>query len=265
LGLQRVRYRKEVTLPPPGERTVGRDNPTLFNAGGSVQVSRKLSFYASYSRGLEEGGVAPASAVNRNTAPPAIRTQQKDGGLQYALSPDVQVIAGLFEIQKPYYSLDGLGFYRQLGDQRHRGVELSVSGEVAGRASIAFGAVLMKPRVEGELVDAGVIGERPVGQTSRSVSVNGEYRFPSLRGFSIDTDIVSYGRRVASTDNLLTIPSRTVVGIGARQRFKLMRADATFRVHVGNVFDNFGWRTDASGVLTPNAQRSFYVNLAADF
>jgi hypothetical protein len=78
-----------------------------------------------------------------------------------------------------------------------RGVELSVSGEVAGRASIAVGAVLMKPRVEGELVQSGAIGERPVGQTNRSVSANGEYRFASLRGFSIDTDIVSYGPRVA--------------------------------------------------------------------
>ena len=265
LGLQRVRYRKEVTLPSPGETTVGRDNPTLFNAGASVQVSPKLSFYASYSRGLEEGGVAPRSAVNRDAAPPAIRTQQKDGGVQYALSPRVQIIAGLFEIQKPYFSVDGVGFYRQLGDQRHRGVELSVSGQVAGRASLAVGAVLMKPRVEGELVTAGIIGERPVGRTSRSVSVNGEYRFASLCGFSIDTDIVDYGRRVASSDNRLEIPSRTVVGIGARQRFKLMRAEATLRVHVGNVFNNYGWRTDASGVLTPNAQRSFYANLAADF
>jgi iron complex outermembrane receptor protein len=252
-------------LPPPGETTLGRDYPTLFNAGGSVHVSPKLSFYASYSRGLEEGGVAPHSAVNRDTAPPAIRTQQKDGGLQYALSPQVQIIAGLFEIQKPYYSVDSLGFYRQLGDQRHRGVELSLSGQVARRASLAVGAVLMKPRVEGELVDAGIIGERPVGQTARSVSVNGEYRFACLHGFSIDTDIVNYGRRVASSDNRLEIPSRTVVSIGARQRFKLMRAEATLRVHVGNVLNNYGWRADGSGVLTPNSQRAFSANLAADF
>jgi iron complex outermembrane receptor protein len=230
-----------------------------------MRVTPRLSFYASYSRGLEEGGVAPRSAVNRDTAPPAIRTEQKDGGLKYEWSPEVQLIAGVFEIQKPYYSLDGSGFYRQLADQRHRGVELSVSGQVTEHASIAVGAVLMNPRVEGELVTAGIIGDRPVGQTNRSVSVNGEYRFAWIRGFSVDTDIVNYGRRVASSDNRLEIPSRTVVGIGARQRFRLLRGEATFRVHVGNVFNNYGWRTDASGVLTPNAQRSFFANLTADF
>jgi hypothetical protein len=123
----------------------------------------------------------------------------------------------------------------------------------------------MQPRVTGERVDAGAIGDRPVGQTNRSVSVNGEYRFVSIKGLSVDTDIVSYGRRVASSDNTLEIPSRVVVGIGARHRFAMGRAQATLRLHVGNAFNNWGWRADASGLFNPNAQRSFYANLAADF
>jgi hypothetical protein len=43
------------------------------------------------------------------------------------------------------------------------------------------------------------------------------------------------------------------------------RAQATIRLHVGNVFNNYGWRTNASGVFEPNAQRSFYAEFAADF
>jgi iron complex outermembrane receptor protein len=188
-----------------------------------------------------------------------------DGGLRYALSPELRVVAGVFDIRKPYYSLDDQSFYRELGDQRHRGVEVSLSGEVTPRASIAVGAVLMRPRVEGELVDSGAIGRKPVGQTNRTVIINGEYRLASLPGFSLDTDIVSYGRRVASSDNTLEIPSRIVVGVGARHRFAMKRAQATLRVHVGNVFNNYGWRTNSTGVFEPNAQRSFLVNFAADF
>jgi iron complex outermembrane receptor protein len=264
VGVQKVRYRKEVELPFPNETTLGKDDPTLFNAGGTVHVSEALSFYASYSRGLEEGGVAPASAVNKDAAP-AIKTQQKDGGLKLALTPQVQVIAGVFDIRKPYYSVDGEGLYRKLADQSHRGVELSVSGQVSPRANVAVGAVLMRPRVEGELVDSGEIGDKPVGQTSRSVIANAEYRFAAIQGLSVDTNIVSYGSRVASSDNSLEIPSRTVVGIGARHRFTMGRAQATIRLHVGNVFNNYGWRTNASGVFEPNAQRSFYAEFAADF
>lgn len=265
LGLQKVRYRKAVAQPIPEETSLSKDQPWLFNVGSTIHASEALSFNASYSRGLEEGGVAPAAAVNKDAAPPAIRTVQMDGGVRYALTSQFRVIAGVFEIRKPYYSLDGRGLYRELGDERHRGVEISLSGDVTPRANIAVGAVLMRPRVEGEQVDAGVIGRRPVGQTPRTAIVNGEYRLASIQGFSIDTDIVSYGRRVANSDNSLEIPARTVVGIGARHRFTIRRAQATVRVHVGNVFNNFGWRTNASGVFEPNAQRSFLVNFAADF
>jgi iron complex outermembrane receptor protein len=265
LGLQKARYRKEVELPFPGETTLGKDEPTLFNAGATLHANEALSFYASYSRGLEEGGVAPSSAVNKDSAPPAIKTEQMDGGVRYALSPEIRIVAGVFDIQKPYYSLDRQSFYRELADQRHRGVELSIAGEVTKQASIALGAVFMKPRVDGELVDEGEIGRKPVGQTGRSVNLNAEYRVAAIKGFAFDTDIVSYGRRVASRDNTLEIPSRTVVGMGVRYQFNLGRAPATARAHFGNVFDNYGWRTNASGVFEPNAQRSFYASIAADF
>jgi hypothetical protein len=71
---------------------------------------------------------------------------------------------------------------------------------------------------------------------------------------------------VASSDNQLVIPSRTVVGVGAREKFTLGKNPATVRVFFGNIFDNFGWVVaDSSGMLLPNAQRSFLVNFYADF
>jgi iron complex outermembrane receptor protein len=265
LGVQQVDYRKEVTQPLPEDSTAGTDRPLLFNAGATFHATDKLSFYASYSRGLEEGGVAPPSAVNKDSAPPAIKTEQMDGGLRYAITEDFRLIAGVFDIRKPYYSLDMEGFYRELADQRHRGVELSLAGNITDRANLAVGAVLMEPRVEGELVDSGGIGRKPVGQVSRSMSLNGEYRFVSLPGFSLYTDIVSYGRRVASRDNSVEIPSRTVIAVGARHRFTAGRAQATVRAHFANVLDNYGWRTNASNMFQPNAQRHFFVNVAVDF
>jgi iron complex outermembrane recepter protein len=265
VGVQKVDYRKEVTQPPPEESTEGRDRPVLFNVGGTYHATDQLSFYASYSRGLEEGGVAPPSAVNKDSAPPAIKTEQMDGGLRYAFSDDVRLIAGVFDIRKPYYSVDQQGFYRELADQQHRGVEISLAGDLTANMSLAVGAVLMEPRVEGELVDSGGIGHKPVGQTGRGVSLNAEYRVPVIQGFSVYSDIVSYGKRVASRDNSIYIRPRNVYAIGARQRFTMGRAQVTVRAHFANVFDNFGWRTNASNMFQPNAQRHFFVNVAADF
>jgi iron complex outermembrane receptor protein len=70
---------------------------------------------------------------------------------------------------------------------------------------------------------------------------------------------------MVTTDNQLEIPSRSVLDMGARWRFKIGRAPATLRFFVGNVFDKFGWRTNTSSVFVTNAPRRFSVSLAADF
>ena len=75
LGLQKTRYEKEVTLPDDTVPQLGKDDPWLYNAGLALYASERLAWYASYSTGLEEGGVAPENASNKNAAPPAIRTQ----------------------------------------------------------------------------------------------------------------------------------------------------------------------------------------------
>jgi iron complex outermembrane receptor protein len=265
LGLQKAFYRKNVAQPLVEGSITGTDEPWLFNAGGTLHVNERLAFYASFSRGLEDGGVAPDNAVNKNAAAPALRTEQYDAGLRYALTPKLKLVAGVFDISKPYNNLDENNFYRQLGEQRHRGVELSLAGDVTDQVSVVMGTVIMSPEVTGEEVDRGAIGSRPVGQTGRTSIITAAYRFAAVPGLSVDTDIVSYGRRMASLDNRVEIPSRVVVGVGGRYQFTFNRAQATLRVKVGNVFDRFGWRTGGSGVFEPNAQRWYSVNLAADF
>jgi iron complex outermembrane receptor protein len=70
---------------------------------------------------------------------------------------------------------------------------------------------------------------------------------------------------MASSDNQLEIPDRSVLDMGARWRFNIGRAPTTVRVQLGNVFDEFGWRTNASGVFVTNAPRRVSITIAADF
>jgi iron complex outermembrane recepter protein len=71
--------------------------------------------------------------------------------------------------------------------------------------------------------------------------------------------------RMASSDNQLSIPARSVLDVGARYRFQIGRAPATLRLYVGNVFDTFGWRTNSSEVFVVNGPRRFSISIAADF
>jgi iron complex outermembrane receptor protein len=264
-GLQKTRYEKQVTEPGGASPQLGEDDPWLYNAGIALYQSERLAWYGSYSTGLEEGGVAPDNAANKNAAPPAIRTKQWDAGLRYAFTPSLKAVAGVFYIEKPYYSLDDVNVYRELGQQVHRGLEFSIAGQLFEGLNVVVGTMLLEPRVEGEEVDSGRIGEIPVGQTERVTIASVDYRLPMLPALSFDALVQSIDDRMASSDNQLSIPARSVLDLGARYRFQIGRAPATLRLYVGNVFDKFGWRTNSSEVFVVNGSRRFSLQIAADF
>jgi len=263
--LQKTRYEKQVTEPGAVTPQLGKDDPWLYNAGVALYQSDKLAWYASYSTGLEEGGVAPENAANKSAAPPAIRTRQWDAGARYAFTPALKLVVGVFDIQKPYYGLDDASFFRELGEERHRGIELSLAGEIVDGLNVVLGTVLMEPRVSGEEVANGTIGKVPVGQTERLTIGSVEYQLPWVKSLSLSATVTSVDDRMASSDNQLSIPARSVYDLGARYRFQIGRAPATLRFSFGNVFDKFGWRTNASEVFVTNAPRRLAITFAADF
>jgi iron complex outermembrane receptor protein len=265
LGLQKTHYRKTVVEPDAPQPLEGRDSPWLYNAAVAVHVGPRLVFYASYATGLEEGGVAPANAINEYAAPPAIHTKQWDAGLRYAPTPELKLLAGVFDVRKPYYSVDEAKVFRLLGQERHTGIELSLTGRVAPGLTIVVGSVLLNPRVSGEEVASGRIGPKAVGQSDRYTSASIQYQLPRLPRVSIDTSINSSGWRTASSDNRLRIPPRTLMDVGGRYRFQIRGAPATLRLSISNIFNNYGWVTGSSGVLQPNIQRRASLTLSADF
>ncbi len=81
LGLQRTDYRK--TIDQPGlPRVRSKASTWLYSLAGAAYLSEQFAIYAGYTRGLEESGVAPENAANRNEALPAIRTRQRDAGVR---------------------------------------------------------------------------------------------------------------------------------------------------------------------------------------
>ncbi|MFC6841583.1 TonB-dependent receptor domain-containing protein [Xanthomonas theicola] len=258
LGVQRVDYEKRVDQPN-APRVTRRDAPWLANGTLSAHLSQRLTLYGGYVRGLEENGIAPNGAVNRNEALPAIRSREMDAGLSWAVASDLKLIAGVFNIEKPYYAINPQGLYTSLGEVRHRGVELSLSGTPIDSLNVVAGAVLMSPRVSGELE-----GNRPIGQTDRTLRLNLEYRPPLWSGLAVDFAAVNYGDRTASLDGVNKVPGYTLLDLGFRYRLKWGAAPATLRVLAQNLTDEFAW-----GVFGPNNflltdGRRYSVQLAID-
>jgi iron complex outermembrane recepter protein len=262
LGVQRTFYEKAV-VRPTGALPVSKSDPWLFNGTVSILAGSDLVFYAGYSKGLEESPVAPDIAVNRGEAPPAIITEQMDAGFRYALTPDLKLVAGVFDVRKPYFALDPTRVFRELGEVRNRGIEMSLAGQLTSGLNVVLGAVLLDAKVSGDQVDQGLIGRKPVGAAPLTATGAVNWTVPWVKGLSLDLTYESFSERVADRANSFEIPGRYVASLGGRYRFDLFDRPATFRAQVASVNNPYGYSNLGEGFYY-NPPRRFQMNLTVD-
>jgi iron complex outermembrane receptor protein len=262
LGLQRTFYEKS-TVRPSGPLPVSESSPWLFNGAVSILASSDLVFYAGYTKGLEESPVAPDIAVNRGEAPPAIITEQMDAGFRLNLTKTLRLVAGVFDVRKPYFALDRGLVFRELGVVRNRGIELSLAGQITPRLSVVLGGVFLDARVSGDQVDLGLIGRRPVGSIGRTITGALNWSLPWVEGLSVDVTYESTSERVANAANTFVIPGRYLYNLGGRYRFNLFGKPATFRAQALSVNNAYGFSNVGEGFYY-NAPRRFQMSLTVD-
>jgi iron complex outermembrane receptor protein len=150
----------------------------------------------------------------------------------------------VFEIERPYFSLDGRGVYGPLGTFRNRGIEVSLTAQPIRGLSVVGGLVLLDPAVVGEAVETGRAGPRAVRIANRTARLDLNYQTP-LTGLSVDFSAQHTGRVAASTlpyaalgGRQLFEPSATTFDIGARYRFRVDETPLALRVLLANMFDD---------------------------
>ncbi len=262
LGIQRPFYKKSV-VTPFGALPVSKSSPWLFNGTLSLTASKNLVFYAGYTKGLEESQVAPDIAVNRGEAPPAIITEQMDAGFRYKLTSALSLVAGVFDVRKPYFALDPELVFRNVGEVRSRGIEASLAGQITPRLSVVLGAVFLDAKVSGDAVELGLIGPRPVGSIGRTVTGAVNWNVPWVDGLSFDLAYESSSDRIGNRANTLEIPARYVAALGGRYRFDLFAKPATFRAQLASANGVYGYSNLGEGFYY-NPARRVQMSLTVD-
>ncbi len=264
-GVQKSFYRRDIAAPAV-PLAQARAQPWLYSVSSNGLLTKDLAFYASYTRGLEDSGTAPFSAVNANEAMPASRTEQIDAGFRYNVTARLRVVAGVFQVKKPYFNIDAANVFGPLGNVRHRGVEVSLTGPVFTEGlTIVGGMILLEPRTSGDTVARGIIGPVPVGPIPRTVQASFQYQPKAWRGFGIDGQVSNSSAAIARSDNLLKVPGFTQLNLGARYVFTYAEVPASVRLQMQNVTNAFGWGVNSSGNFYTRSPRKVSVALAADF
>lgn len=261
-GLQRVFYERTTTLPI----TKASNSTWLYNTTLAAYLTERLALYASYTRGLEDSPNAPAVSTNEGEGVPASTTSQIDGGFRYSFGPSLRLVAGVFQVKKPFFSTDDSNTYRQLGNISHKGVELSLTGEPIEGLRIVGGLVLLKARVSGDFVEQGVIGKIPTGSEPVTVNMNVQYGAESWGGFSVDGRVSHASSYYANIENTFKVKANTTLDLGVRYRFDLYGTPAQLRAQVTNVLNSYVWLASGNERLwRPTSPRKGTLQLTVDF
>ncbi len=263
-GLQRTQYTRFTRFvdPTPSETT----SEWLYNATLAAYVTDAFVLYSGYTRGLEDAPRAPPFALNAGASASATITEQIDGGFRYTIIPGLTFVGGVFEVKKPFFDLDQTGFFGRLGNVRHRGVEVSLSGSPMPGLTVVTGLIGLKARLSGPLVDNGTMGAIPPETVPLTGLFTVQYGPQHWNGFSVDARFNYADPYTANVENTFKSPSVTTIDIGARYRFQLAGNTALLRLQAQNLFDVWKWQVQGTQrELQPTSRRKVTLQLTVDY
>ena len=239
-GVQKPIYRKRTLTPGTAPMTIAAE-PLLLSGQMTANLWDGAILFSDYTQGLEDNGLAPQNATNSNQALPAIATEQREAGMRLQLAPDMSMVAGYFDIQKPYFNLDPTNLYTLLGEIDNPGVEFSLSGALGPRLDIVAGGVWSEPKVSGAGVSEGAIGHRPVMIASQRYDVNANWRPPGYDDVTLGLEVAHQSNFASVLSGAVTVPERTLVNADVRYQLSLGGYPASLRLWLENIFDERSW------------------------
>jgi len=244
-------------------------------AGVVYKPANWASLYVSYVEGLSTGGSAPndPNYVNANEQLAPYVSEQYEVGAKVLLGGNWMATVAAYELTRPTAGAMFLPgpippgqpdrVYGVYGDQRARGAELSVAGQVTDSVRLLGGVTLIDAKIH-KSTNPAVLGNRLSGTSKFQANVGGDWDVPFLAGLSLSARYIYTGSAYANEANTLRIPSWDRVDLGARYTFADRRGTRyTLRLNVDNVTDEHYWTN--SYTLSLGQPRSWALSLEMDF
>ncbi|NIF29041.1 TonB-dependent receptor [Pantoea sp. Tr-811] len=222
-----------------------------------------LSVYYNYLEGLSKGDVAPGTASNSGEVFAPYVSRQHEVGLKVDYGTFLSTLA-LFQITKPSGELAGGSFSVQ-GEQRNRGLELNLLGEVTPHARLLAGVTLLDARLTRTRIAANR-GNRAVGVPKVQANLWGEWDTPWAEGLTLTSGVIYTGEQYVNQSNAQQLDSWLRVDAGVRYTTRVGGYPTTWRATVQNLFDTAYWSGVASyGAFSQGAPRSLLLSATVDF
>ncbi|WP_420887840.1 TonB-dependent receptor [Bradyrhizobium yuanmingense] len=232
--------------------------------GVVVKPWSNVSLYANYIEGLSKGDTAPTTAANQGEVLAPYLSKQKEAGIKVDFGTLATTIS-LFEITKPSGQLGAGNVFRADQEQRNRGVEFTVFGEVQPGIRVLGGVTL----IDAELTKTSTLanfGKTPIGVPEVQANLSAEWDTPFAPGLTLVANTIYTGHQYLNGANTQVVPAWTRLDLGARYTTRINNRPVTVRALVQNVFDTNYWAGVASfSALAQGSPRTLLLSMSTDF
>lgn len=230
-----------------------------------VKPLRNVSLYANYIEGMQLGTTVGPTYANAGESLQPSQTTQKEVGIKVDFGA-ISTTFAAFDITEPALIATNnvLGYD---GEQRNRGLEFNVFGELTPTLRLLGGVALIDGRLE-KTADGTNDGHKAQGVPDTSVNMGAEWDTP-IRGLTVTGRAVYTSAVYIDAVNHFSIPDWTRYDAGARYTFDnpWNGKPTTIRFNVENLLDTNYYASSYSsdGIITVGAPRTYLVSTTVNF
>lgn len=209
--------------------------------------------YASYAKGLSDGGQAPWFAFGNEekgivgnafeTLAP-IKSTQYELGVKHQLQ-SMLFTAAIFNLEQDHQYTNSDNYYLTDGQQHNLGLELGVQGRLGQSLDMISTLALTRSRLK----DINVLdyqGHQTQNVPKVRFASYLSYQVPQVDGLRLLTGMQYSSSKYANKSGTAKVSGYTVFNVGTAYNFRAYGYDNTLRFNVDNVFNKKYWRDAGS-------------------
>ena len=208
------------------------------------QPWEKTHIYASYAKGLSDGGQAPWFANNPSvTLAPKYSAQYELGFKQQW--QDLLFSAALFDLKQDNQHTNISNDFVKDGEQHNLGLELGLQGRIGQNLDMTSTLALTRSRLK-DIQSSEYDGHQTQNVPTVRLASYISYQVPQVEGLRLLAGIQYSSSKYANKIGSVKVPSYTVFNTGAAYNFKANGYENTLRFNVDNLFNKKYWRDAGS-------------------
>ena len=222
---------------------------------------KNLTLYSNYGVLLSLGPQGPFWTDNGSQFLSPFFTRQAEVGAKYELGQRILITTALFHMRAPFFysktisgpdsfcptGSAGDQCFESEGRETHNGVELNAEGKAANWLRLTASATAMNA-ISDNTGTPSFDSKQVINVPHLHSSVFADLTVPHIRGLHMLPGWSYTGRKEATRDDLVSVPSYNLFNLGARYTPGGDQGRVTFRIYANNIADKRYWSDTGASV-----------------